>query len=371
MTNPGKEYLRNLQSKCSPIIIEDLNTLLLRRQKQLHLSDDDLKRISEEANGRNGLDFQEEFYKQQLIIPFFKLLPDHIWRRLENVIVGFLPTYKINASAIRSPGGTPIVILHTQLMTAIAHFNEAQIIAGKLLIDTNEESKIHGKELLISAYSEIVTCVLYHQYLPKMTHLPTTLNSVEHRYAFAKTFMHELFIILHEFAHIYLGHLEQTNTVNFADLKSEYNLEEYVRKQKLELEADILAAEWIIEAGKNVDKLGGEPWVLLKIAPHLIFEVFILFHLLDVNSGRYGAIQSKFDIELDEIETNVRIIKIAQELSGLLVEDKIDDHLDHPKGLVRLMNIISHLGDKLDEDNFSRCVAMIRHSVSVESFMLK
>jgi len=366
------DYLRSLQSNFNHMTLGDVGDIINYRKDQLKLSDKSIDAILNSLSQSTPMVFMENFYKEDLIDPILELLPAEVKVRLENVVVGFLPTYRINASAIKCPNGKPLVILHTQLLAAISHYNEAQYISGTLMSSSDEKLQIEGERLLIESYQEIVKCFRYHAYAPKMSILPNTLDKIEHRVVLDKTLLHELFIILHEFAHIYLGHLDR----NF--LNKEYcfgqisNIQEYVRTQQMELDADLQAANWMIEVSKNPNIIAYPMLTMLKLAPYIAFECFMMMHFLEINANRNRfEIGSGIERAIDREEATRRIIQTVLELEELEKGTVSNIELfSHPKALIRLMNVILNLSGKFDKDINNFLFEMIYNAVYFESFAI-
>ncbi|ABS40570.1 hypothetical protein [Clostridium botulinum] len=351
------KYLRELQSKYSNMKFADLKDVLDYRRLQLDLSEDDSNRILKLLNNDNKLECWEDWYKKNIIQPFIKALPTEISLKLQKICFGLLPTYRANASALRSPNGDSIVIIHTQLFAIIHQYNESQFILGKLTSNL---------EYFMNSCKEIVKCFKYYKFLPKLSVLPAVLNAEELIISILKTCIQELFIILHEFAHIYLGHKATTKSTNLFCLDGNTSVEEFVRTQKMELEADLQAIGWIIEVSKS-QKLADNPiFRYLNIQPYFALEVFMLFHLLDINLGKYDE---HMDNEPESV--GMRIVDIAKELDDLVSDDKVNNKSTHPKASVRFLHLVVEMLDKFNGEGQKFLQEMLINMVYFETFKVE
>lgn len=357
------EYLRHLQSKVVSIEYQDIEDIIRYRKEQLKLSEHEVSEYIEKYRNINLLEYQESFYNEFIINPFINSLPEDVNSKLKNICVGMLPTYKVNASALKSPSGEPLIVLHNQLLTILQQYNEVQLISGKLMASKVASEQELGEKILKDTCKEIVKCFKYSTYMPRLKMLPATLSLEEYELSISKTFAQELFIILHEFAHIFLDHSYEVKQKTLYFSSSECSIEEYVRRQKLELEADLLATKWILEAYKN-GKLSKNPiFRHINEAPHLILEVFMLFHLLDVNTSRYShKLRSNADIPA------LRIIDMAKEADDLISRDTAIDSYSHPKASTRFIYVVAQTINEFSEDGKRFLSEMVWNMSFFETF---
>ncbi|SDH03583.1 hypothetical protein [Desulfosporosinus hippei] len=343
------KYFRELQRNCSSQLYGNLEEVLMYRKKQLNLNDKKLKKIVKKFKNRSFLKYEEKLYNQKIAKPFLDVLPLEVSEKLRDVYIGILPTYKINASATKAPHGKPIIKLHCQLMTAIAHYNETQMLYGE--ISKNSEA---NDDFLCKSYLEICNCFIYQPYLPKMSLLPPLLNQEKLQLVYRKTFLHELFIIAHEYAHIYLGHLE-------------IKTEDKTLMQKCELDADLQAVKWIFEAINNKKMKGFQ-----SLPYYFAIEIFVLFHILEVNSSTYNDDKIITDLhkKLTPEEYCMRKMNLINEYINLINKDLITNDHDHPKAVVRLVNILVNTKDLIDEEGQRFLLGMLHNVVYYETFKL-
>lgn len=327
----------------------------------------EIERLKERGDGKIDEIIQEEFMND-IINPFVETLPEEVKKIIKQVNVIILPTFEINASAIKSPNGEYFVILHQQLMTALSHYNEAQMIFG-LLMKLYPIEK--AQSFMIEAYKEIIKCSKYKNYLPKFSQLPPFLPRDLYLLSMEKTFIQELFLVAHEFAHIYLGHLSESNEKRSIEFQGEEN-EEFVKSQMQELEADTLAFKWIINAFKK-KKLTLISSSVNTYAPYYAIEVFMFLHMIEVNTDRYADYQKSASLnkELTLIEITERIVSLTYQLDQLVKGNLVGQKLKHPYASLRMVNAIANTRLDFDEKERDDLLEMIRNMAYYETFLVE
>lgn len=266
------EYLRHLQRETG-IASSAIMKSIEQRSQQF-----DVKYLQRIINkfSLHTLEGQENFYRDNLIDPFLELLPDDAVKLLKDIYVGFLPTFDPNAWAIRIPDNGPLVVLHDELLAILSYYNELSFLAGRLLNNNREL----GLNLLNEGNRFIVDCFREgrSRIFPA---LPPTLTKNEITMVAIKTMAQELFIILHEFAHIYLGHLDSNLNSFVGRGNNKLNINKFNRNQQQELDADVQAVIWLTNFK---DKKTNSPFLRFASSSiGLTIEVFMLFHLVEVN----------------------------------------------------------------------------------------
>lgn len=361
------EYLRSLQNSYKTVNSNDYEEILTYRKIQFGLSNDDISAFLEKYKSINMLEFYESFLREDIIEPFLGALPVEISSKFNDIYVGILPTFKVNASVIKCPNGKPLVVLHEQLLTLLQHYNESQFLAGNLLNSQNKSDQILGEQLLSDVCKDMVKCFKYHHYLPKLTKLPSTLSPTHYKMSLMKTIIHELFIILHEFSHIYLDHPYEIkhNIFSFSSISN--SVEEYVRRQQFELEADLQAIKWLIEVSKS-KKLSSNPlFHYVNTAPCMALEVFMLFHIFDISTNRQPQnIIPNFGE--DENNINAIILNMVKEADNLISNNETSDTYSHPKASTRLINAAAYTFEYFDKPDQDFLLGMLRDMAFYKTF---
>lgn len=357
------KYVRKLQREFSSQLSGSIEDVLKYRKKQFNLNEKEINKLAKKFKNRSFLKYQEKMYNQRIAKPFIEALPDDVREKLKDVYIGILPTYKINASVLKGPNDKPIIILHSQLLTAISHYNETQLLYGKKI----KKSEKQAVDFLVNSYSEISKCFVYSNYAPRMSMLPTKLNMQELSYAYQKTILQELFIIAHECAHVYLGHLNKIETKKLPFSKKNTEIDEYIKRQKFELEADLQAIKWIVEISNN-KKINNTLFFLLNETPYIAIEIFMLFHMLEVNKDGNESIIPNIDRKLDIKEMLIRQVEVFKEVDDLISKDIINDINDHPKAIVRMVHAICNTVNLFDKKGQELLLGMLDDSVYYETF---
>jgi len=92
----------------------------------------------------------------------------------------------------------------------------------------------------------------------------------------------DIFVVAHEFAHIYAGHLNNTCTASLRGIsKPKIEVDFYIKSQQQELEADRIAMSWILTMFEHPNN----PLSLLDSKTKRLYPlmIFNLFHLVDIH----------------------------------------------------------------------------------------
>lgn len=355
-------YIRSKRKEISIIATTDIKDILNLRKEQFNMSYDDLRKFSEYSL-EDIIEESEQLYNK-IAEEFLNLLSRDVREKLQDIYIGVMPTNNTNASTFKMPNGKPIITIDMQLMTAIQQYNEARMLFGKL-INYNKEK---AEDLLISSYKEIVKCFKYHNYLPKMSFLPNILTKEEIGLVIVTTYIQEMFIIAHEYAHIYLGHLDSVKNINLSYNNEQVNLDKYITNQKLELDADIQALKWIIEITKNKDIKNSQMFKIIEGQLHIMVEVLVLLHLVEVNTNMYKDINSNLCNHLTVEEYQSRFYNVITEWIGVVNKNNINNKISHPSAMVRMMNLLLEVYNNLDKSNFNQIKSYLDNCINYESF---
>lgn len=271
-------YLRLLQNNVKPRVAPPIEEILKLRSQQFNINIEDMRRILDNYD-IFSLEGQEKFYRDFLIDPFLHMLPAEVNIGLNNIYIGILPTFNPNAFAVQVPDDGPLIILHTELLAAVSYYNELQILAGKHFLKNEIEA---GLSLLKSGHQFVVDCFREDRPI-NYPILPPVLTEKELLTVQLKTLVNESFIIAHEFAHIYLGHLGKSGTglMGIKDKKVAVNI--YNVDQQMELDADVQSVKWLAYLGNKDVKHGA---LFLPFSVGIAVEVLMLIHIVEVNLPR-------------------------------------------------------------------------------------
>lgn len=245
----------------------------------LDLAPNDSDKSYEELREQEKLNFErissDEYYEGQitknLIIPFFSYLSSDVHEKLKDVVFGILVTREINAFATKAPNDGAIIVLNNRLMKAFHYYAQAIHTTNKEFVADNSLIDIKFKDI-----AEKIVAYFYNEEM-EFPFLTTHLKKEGVVVATLLCTAMEFFVILHEYAHIYLGHLDiDPSTLT------------YEMKQQRELEADILAFKWIYQV-RDACNSGIYLKHVLNMSP-LSVEAFFVLGLVEIARMARGEI---------------------------------------------------------------------------------
>lgn len=287
------------------------------------------RNIELESQDIIAIDTLERFLRKDMIDPLLEIIDDKTTAILKDINFKLLPSNNPNAYAFFNDETGSTIILNSLLLGAISFYNEVQIIGANYLKETNDQDGFY--KFVRHGHKYLIECFLKGTNLPLP---PAVLSKKEFALSNFKTLSQELFIVAHELAHIYLGHVNKNNlipiTVKFdGNDKKVYTLN---LSQEMELEADEQATNWLVKAqSKN---LQNDSFKLINGNIGLSIEVFILLHIIEVNT---------------EIP---------------------DETASHPSALIRLYSVLDSCKNKFKEEEISFTNEMIRNALYIDTFKI-
>jgi len=216
---------------------------------------------------------QNVTFRQDVVEPLLNSMDGSEKEKLENIWVSFLPISSINAKSLHVPNTKiPTIILYDKVLGALHFYAESYLIAREL---EKIDARIENNFLKYS-----VRVIL--DYLQKkrhdipLYHLPYKIKERAALWATAQ----EVFIVAHEFAHIYLNHLETSKSDRLIWDGKKINVKEFTYDQQQEFEADLQAFRWIMNLKKQ--DLDNSLLAFIKNIG-VSAEIFIFFHIIEEN----------------------------------------------------------------------------------------
>ena len=207
-------------------------------------------------------------------------------------------------------------------MAAISFYNEIQLIAGRMADGGRIEEALG---LLHSGHRFIVEC-----FTPGRTAnyplLNVELSESDFGQIQMKTMANELFVIAHEFAHVFLGHLARTEERPLVAGDGTLEVTAYALSRDMEYEADEQAVRWIAALPGTAS---GEPGLALATAStSMAVEVLMMVHTLDVNS-RVGSREYFHPLAIERMKHIQAVCSpIMRQMDKELLEDMIKNASD-------------------------------------------
>lgn len=186
----------------------------------------------------------------------------------DSVVISILPLDSINAFATKADDKY-VVVLNSKLLALISGWFELDTLGVRKLGNGDDESFANFLEPILEVYlnplaSEALPVVQWEE-----------LSALEWSIVYTRTIMCERFILAHELAHIYLGHVDSRNEPSMF-WKTYYAQTE---NQAKEFEADIQAFRWL-QSLPDDDLLPVNKDNLLM----LYFEVFYILNYIECNT---------------------------------------------------------------------------------------
>ncbi|HEX2937874.1 MAG TPA: hypothetical protein VHO66_03040 [Ruminiclostridium sp.] len=210
------------------------------------------------------------------------MTPDE-YEKLKLVKTAVVPSGFLNAHSIKDDNGNFLITINSRLLSAIYTWNELQIHSKdyfNINFENPSESSISPKDFA-RFYAPLIDCYLTPnsgRTLPifDFNQLPEEKAVI----CLYKTMLHEIFIIAHEYAHIYLNHHKNMTASKFQIDGDEFRIKTANMSQQQELDADSKAVEWIIKLSKTKD-------IPNPFSPYPLWyiEVLVMLHLIECNTS--------------------------------------------------------------------------------------
>ena len=293
-------YLRKLQelhripyhgSKQEQLSINEFSKL---RRKQLSNLPGISETEDEDRNDKHDVCAEQTFYFQKIWGEILPCLPAEVADVVQGVQIGVLPSRTVNAGVMLTPYGTPIIIVDSGLLAMISFFTEVNAIGSLIIKDEDERSNY-----LAWHYRWILE---YYENRGEMSFpKPRPEHKLELHHAWMLQMQNiccEIFLICHEIAHIYLGHLDDSSASKLmmpsSSVRSQENESEaqvYNHSQHEEFLADIVGYEIYMNILPRHPSLGKvDSGTQLPRTECLM--IFHLMHLVENNSRKFRDITS-------------------------------------------------------------------------------
>jgi hypothetical protein len=258
------------------------------RLRAQQLDDPALAELYEQVAQEDPAEFRTRFMNEHILTPLKRNLSAEVRAKVDSVPMGVLPIRSVNACAALSPAGTPVILLDSGL-----------VMMGHFYLETKPTAYLLNKQkgldvataYLESAYQFIL------QYYGASGGLSFPNPDVNIKLPFEymadatmKTVTIEAFVLCHELAHVYLGHLDRskTRTARMTDSPDEA-LQLYQPSWEQEYEADALGWDWYQQAWQGIPGLELLPRPVAKTAPLYLFELMALVEKNSTGYNRYTS----------------------------------------------------------------------------------
>lgn len=219
------------------------------------------------------------------INPFIESLPENIAKSLKPIFFATLPIKDPNSQAIRDPHRNTIIIIDNALPKIIYYYIETMHIYSKEL--TSQFFK--AVESMYEDYRLIIK--YFRAETDKKFQIPKRrINTPELHMIVSSTIDLQIFIIAHELAHIFAGHMKETTNTSLKTLQNnDIEVNFFKKSQQQEFEADEIAMSWLISIHKTPKN---EKIFFRQTSPINSLSIFNLLQLVETNLGvinKYSA----------------------------------------------------------------------------------
>lgn len=257
----------------------DIEQSLVRIKEQFGITDEEANRyrtlveqVHSPSKAFRGVVVEYlNFGARKLLKPHYPKLPD--------IIVAQLPSRELNGFAIAAPSGNRIIILNSGVIFSIGAF-----VRTALCVYSWHMKDYVSREFSQGTFAAALIAVAEYVASGDVEFLKPALNTItlnsrplyDPVYRFAH--MTELFIILHEYGHVLLGHLDQSKITN--SKIASFDILRLTDSQIHEYEADAFAYNILCDGLRRSGNSKAKPDAAL--GPGLLFK---LFELCDAITG--------------------------------------------------------------------------------------
>jgi hypothetical protein len=239
---------------------------------------EELARRREQLGDRNQLPSDEMLIEAvqgdrwfaNLVARFLDELPPAVSGSLRQVPVGIINLNAINAHSIRSPSGEPLITLSRSLIKTTGYYAEALVAY----------SKLPPREA--NAYFDRIRRVILANFMPGADTVfaeeMVQISRDDYLTKGALAEMTQVFVLAHEYAHIYLGHLEKAPTRGLrVDTPSgSRDVQFYQLSRGAEFEADSVGWQWYWQAASRMGGISAFVPALRVLGGLTFFELLAL-----------------------------------------------------------------------------------------------
>jgi hypothetical protein len=211
-------------------------------------------------------------YLTRFLSPFLAALSDDVREQVGHVPIGILPIRALNAHCIRSPGGAPIIVFNTGMFTMLSYYIESMFDTAFLQEHLPHVVQSH----LLATYRFIVDYFRADGNLP-FPNKPLSKTEVRYGHVLGAAIAAELFVLAHEFAHVYAGHLDRSGSrsVALSGSRAE-SIDFFENSHEQEYEADTMGWQWFQQARGAVPLLRSFDDELMESGPLCFLLVLAL-----------------------------------------------------------------------------------------------
>uniref|UniRef100_A9A7F0 Uncharacterized protein n=1 Tax=Methanococcus maripaludis (strain C6 / ATCC BAA-1332) TaxID=444158 RepID=A9A7F0_METM6 len=280
------DYMESRQSQY--IFVEGSRDKLIDMYPEMdfkNISDSDLRKI------------KQVWFREDIVEPLLDSFDEDTKKLLENIWVGHLPVPQLNARCRYVPNTkTPVIAFYDLLFGVLSFHAESHYIAHQL----NEIDPKLCDFFVDYHYKVIIDIFNGKRRTIPCYNLPRHIKTSSSLLACAQ----EIFLLAHEYAHIYLNHLDTVSSFNPVD--GSINIKEYCFSKQREFEADLQAIRWIINFRNRISNTDKENILMITKNISLVVELFFLFYAIELNCNITSETHPKSKERLQYIYENIK-----------------------------------------------------------------
>ena len=252
-----------------------------------------LRRKFNWTEGARVSDVGRAYLNNFLLAPLLDVLDEKTQAQLEQVPIGYLTLRALNAHSFKSPEGDPIIVMNQGLPTLLSEYMEVQVEANAIREQQGPRAEHLYRQnwyrFLLEQFDNILPFdnnLVSAPYDLLETKATVKIKSSELFYVGFNLAASEMFVLAHELAHIYAGHLESSAIRSVAHdqapLQEKRPLECYQLSWQQEFDADRLGFLHFLKAWPRCEI---RPRMAQLVPPDIIapFSFFELLHLFESN----------------------------------------------------------------------------------------
>ena len=298
--------------------------------------------------------------QQSIIRPLLLYLPNDIAKILSEITFCTLTTRvkETNAYTVKVPNGDIVVIFSAKFMRLFSFFS-----LSMQLIRLGQETPKQMYDTIIAYFND------------ETDSLPSLSQSVEFspedkQTALLACLSMELFIVLHEYAHAYLGHLDSYSDECIFD-NDEHSVVAFQTTHKKELDADVQAIKWLYYLIEKCNRKD-DPQFFGTIISGMIYAGEVLFIIglaeivelsknKDLMATSYQTVREYMN-EKEGVSEDNDFFQWLHEMAMTveLVRNSGTTGMTHPSAISRLMYILNECYDILNENQIKQIQSSIR-----------
>jgi hypothetical protein len=278
------DYVRHLQAiNRTPLNVAGLRDYQERRAKQL--GDPSFAEPLAEYSTSDLEQLQSRFLNEWIVSALIAGMPSDAANALKKIPVIVLPLRAVNAHTFRAPTGEPIIVVDQGFINMADYYLD--MLHGARNLDERGQTS-EARAYIVRSLKFIVRYFVeggapdYPLELVEMT-------MSERALVMGLTWGILAFCVAHEFAHVYLGHLERTAPRHVGSSQDASEVDVYQMLQEQELQADEQGCRWYLSLWRSIPVVKSLPPAIGAVAPLSLFPLLALIEANTEEPDKYSS----------------------------------------------------------------------------------